>query len=132
MKIFVDTNILLDVFCNRKDFVEESSKIIKLCETNIIEGYISTLSIANIAYILRKELEREKLKSIISKLELIFRIQDLKADDLKKATEFDIKDFEDAIQVACAKRAKTQFIITRNIKDFKNSPIPAIKPEDFC
>ena len=102
MKIFVDTNILLDVLCNRKDFVEESSKIIKLCETNIIEGYISTLSIANIAYILRKELEREKLKSIISKLELIFRIQDLKADDLKKATEFDIKDFEDAIQVACA------------------------------
>ncbi len=132
MKIFVDTNILLDVLCNRKDFVEESSKIIKLCETNIIEGYISTLSIANIAYILRKELEREKLKSIISKLELIFRIQDLKADDLKKATEFDTKDFEDAIQVACAKRAKTQFIITRNIKDFKNSPIPAITPEDFC
>lgn len=86
MKIIIDTNIILDVLCNRKDFVNDSLKIFKLCETRQIQGCISALSIANIVYIMRKELDFSKIKEILSKLSLIFEIIDLESDDLIKAS----------------------------------------------
>ena len=82
MKLLIDTNIVLDVLCNRKGFVENSSKIFKLCETKKLEGYLSAISIPNIAYILRNELSVKKLKSIIIKLNIIFSIIELKPNDL--------------------------------------------------
>lgn len=131
MKLLIDTNIVLDVLCNRKGFVENSSKVFKLCETKKLDGYLSAISVPNIAYILRKELSIEKLKSIIVKLNIIFSIIELKPNDLILATDLDFKDYEDALQSVCAKRIKADFIITRNTKDFKNSPVKAITPEQL-
>ena len=74
MKVLIDTNIILDVLCNRKEFVDDSLKIFKLCEIKKITGYISTLSIANIVYIMRKELDSKMVKDILEKLTLIFEI----------------------------------------------------------
>ena len=131
MKLLIDTNIVLDVLCNRKGFVENSSKVFKLCETKKFDGYLSAISVPNIAYILRKELSIEKLKSIIVKLNIIFSIIELKTNDLIFATDLDFKDYEDALQSVCAKRIKADFIITRNTKNFKNSPVKAITPEQL-
>lgn len=131
MKVLIDTNIILDVLCNCKDFVEESSKVFKLCEVKKIMGYISALSIDNIVYIMRKELDTEKVKEILEKLSLIFEVVDLKADDLKRASSLDFKDYEDAIQSAQANRIKANYIITRNIKDYNKSKVTAIKPSEL-
>ena len=60
MKVLIDTNVILDVLCNRVDIAEASSKVWKYCEVDKLEGYISALSIPNIVYILRKELTPEK------------------------------------------------------------------------
>ena len=68
MKILIDTNVILDVLCDRTDFVESSSKIWKLCEVEKIDGYISALSIPNIVYILRKELTPEKSIQYLKKM----------------------------------------------------------------
>lgn len=84
MRILVDTNIILDVLCKRNDFVETSSKIWKLCETEQIDGCISAVSIPNIVYILRKELTPEKTCQIIHQIMMIFEVIELKASDLKK------------------------------------------------
>ena len=62
MKVLIDTNVILDVLCNRKMFVEDSLKIFKLSETKQIDGYISALSIANIIYIMRKQ--RIKMRKV--------------------------------------------------------------------
>ncbi len=131
MKVLIDTNIILDVLCNRDDFADYSAKIFKLCEVKKITGYISALSIPNIVYIMRKELDSDKVKEILDKLTLIFSIVDLKGDDLKKATMLDFKDYEDAIQSAQANRIKANYIITRNLKDFTNSKVTAIKPSEL-
>lgn len=131
MKVLIDTNIILDVLCNRKEFVEASAKVFKLCEVKKIDGYISALSIPNIVYIMRKELDSEKIKEILEKLSLIFTIADLKADDTKKAAYMNFKDYEDALQSACAARLKMNFIVTRNIRDFTNSKVTAITPSEL-
>jgi predicted nucleic acid-binding protein len=131
VKILIDTNIILDVLCNRADFVEHSSNVWKICETAQVEGYICALSVPNIVYILRKELTAEKTEDIIKKLLLIFRIADLTAKDITCAAKMHLSDFEDALQISCASRIKAQYIVTRNVKDFVDSPIAAVKPSEF-
>ena len=131
MKIIIDTNIILDVLCNRKDFVNDSLKIFKLCETRQIQGCISALSIANIVYIMRKELDFSKMKEILSKLSLIFEIIDLESDDLIKASLLNFNDYEDSIQSVQASRVKADYIVTRNVKDFNNSRVLALKPNEL-
>ena len=131
MKVLIDTNVILDVLCRREGFFDASSKVIKYCEVNKLEGVISALSIPNIVYIMRKELDNEKVKEVIGKLQLIFTVADLKSDDIKKTLSMDFNDFEDALQSACASRIKADYIVTRNIRDFKNSKVTAIKPTEL-
>lgn len=131
MKVLVDTNIILDVLCNRLEFVEASSKVWKLCELDIIDGFISALSVTNIVYILRKELTPQKTQEMINIIALIFKIVDLKAVDLKNASDMYSSDFEDAVQISQANRIGADYIIARNIRDFKESKVSAVKPVDF-
>lgn len=131
MKILIDTNVILDILCNRPDFVENSSKVWKYCEIDKAKGYISALSVPNIVYIMRKELTPEKTRQLIQQIMMIFDVTDLKISDLKNAADMLTCDFEDAVQMCCAERIKADYIITRNIRDFKNSKVPALKPSEF-
>ena len=131
MRVLVDTNVILDVLCNRAEFVEASATIWKYCELKKIEGCISALSVPNIVYILRKELAPERTSELIEQLFLIFSVTELRADDLKKAAKLRFSDYEDALQSVSAERIDADFIITRNIKDFQNSKVMAIKPSEL-
>ncbi|MBP0977523.1 MAG: PIN domain-containing protein [Oscillospiraceae bacterium] len=131
MKVLVDTNVILDVLCNRADFVEDSSKIWKYCELDKIEGYISALSVPNIVYILRKELDPGKTSKLINQITMIFKIADLKSSDLKNAADMLSSDYEDALQMCQASRINADYIVTRNIRDFRESKVPAMKPAEL-
>lgn len=131
MKVLIDTNVVLDVLCKREGFYEDAARIMKYCEVNKITGVISALTTPNIVYIMRKELDAQKTRDVIEKLQLVFTIADLKSDDIKKALSMNFKDFEDALQSACASRIKADYIITRNIRDFINSKVTAIKPTEL-
>ena len=131
MKVLIDTNIILDLLCNRDGFAEDAARLFKLCETKQIEGYVSALSIPNIVYIMRKELDGERISAIIQTLSSILTIADLKGGDMLKAAALPMNDFEDALQSVCAARIRASYIVTRNLKDFANSQIPAIKPDEL-
>ena len=122
MKILVDTNVILDVLCNRPEFVEASSKVWKYCEVDQIEGYISALSVPNIV---------QKTEQLIQQITMIFKIVDLRSSDLKAAAEMFTSDYEDALQMCQANRIGADYIITRNIRDFKDSKVPALKPSEL-
>lgn len=131
MKVLIDTNVILDVLCSRAEFLEASSRVWKYCEINKLSVVISALSVPNIVYILRKELDPDKTKEIIDRILLIFDVAELKAEDLRKAAEMKTSDFEDAIHMCCADRINADFIVTRNIRDFVSSPVPAVKPSEL-
>lgn len=128
MKVLVDTNVILDVLCNRKEFVADSLRVFQCCEAQRITGYISALSIPNIVYIMRKELDQEKIREILHTLTMVFSVVELREGDLLKAAELPFDDYEDAIQSTCAARVRADHIVTRNEKDFENSPMPAVSP----
>ncbi len=131
MRLLIDGNILLDVLQKREPHYEDSAKIWKMCETDIAEGYVSALTFANLVYVMRKELDAEKISEVNKKLSLIFSFEDLTASDINTATELQRDDFEDEIQAATAKRIHADYIITRNVKDFKKSEVIAFTPEEF-
>ena len=131
MKILVDTNVILDVLTERKPFAENAAKIFKLCEVKRIVGYISALSVPNIVYIMRKELDTERIAEVLRQLSLIFSFVDLKAADLIKASGLNFGDYEDALQSVAASRIHADYIVTRNVKDFNGSKVMAVKPEEL-
>ncbi len=131
MKVLVDTNVILDVLCDRKEFVADSLRVFQCCEAQHITGYISALSIPNIVYIMRKKLDSERIREILHTLTMVFSVVELREADLLKAAELPFGDYEDAIQSVCAARVRADYIVTRNEKDFVNSPVLAIIPTNL-
>ncbi len=131
MRLLIDGNILLDVLQKREPHFEASTKIWKLCETEQAEGFVSALTLANLVYIMRKELVPETIEDILKKLSLIFRFADLCAGDLSHAAAMHWNDFEDAVQAVTAERIHAEYLITRNVRDFKQSIVPAFTPSEF-
>ena len=131
MKLLIDANILLDVLMKREPHYSDSALIWKLCETEQVEGYVSALTIANLMYIMRKELTPEAIEDVLKKLSLIFRITELTPQDIKKAAEMKWHDFEDSIQSVTAERIHADAIITRNIRDYHHSRVTAYTPSEY-
>lgn len=131
MKLLIDANILLDVLQNREPYVQASSVIWKLCETEKAKGYVSALTFANLVYIMRKELEPKKIEETLQALSLIFEFVDFSASDLSRAAELNWDDFEDAVQSVTADRVHADYIITRNVRDFTKSKVIAFAPSEL-
>ena len=131
MRLLIDGNIILDVLQNREPHVKDSSKIWKLCETGQVEGFVSTLTFANLVYVMRRELNAEAIEQTLRILMLIFRFAELNEWDLLKAAEARWTDYEDALQAAAADRIHADYLITRNEKDFSESNVPALSPKEF-
>ncbi len=131
MRLLIDGNILLDVLQKRAPYYDDSAKIWKMCETNLAEGHVSVLTFANLVYVMRKELDAEGIGNILKRLSLIFTFDDLNALDISTAADMQGDDFEDAVQTATAKRIHADYIITRNVKDFKKSNVMALTPSEF-
>lgn len=131
MVLLIDANIILDVLLNRPDFVKDSAMIWKLCETEQMKGYVSTLTFANLVYIMRKQLDPEKIEDVFHKLNLIFEFADFSVSDMTHAAELNWKDFEDAVQSVTAERIHADYIITRNVRDFSKSRVMAFTPSEL-
>lgn len=131
MRLLIDANVVLDVLQKREPYWKDSSVIWKLCETEQAEGYVSTLTFANLMYVMRRELDPAQIRDVLDKLRLIFRFADFTAADLEKAAEMGWDDFEDAIQAATAERIMADSIITRNVRDFRNSKVIAFTPSEY-
>lgn len=131
MVLLIDANIILDVLLNRPDYVKDSAMIWKLCETEQMKGYVSTLTFANLVYIMRKQLDPEKIEDVFHKLNLIFEFADFSVSDLTHAADLNWNDFEDAVQSVTAERIHADYIITRNVRDFSKSRVMAFTPPEL-
>ena len=131
MVLLIDANIILDVLLNRTEFVKDSSLIWKLCETEKAKGYLSSLTFANLVYIMRKQLDPEKIGDVFRKLNLIFEFVDFSVSDLTRAVEMKWPDFEDVVQSVTADRVHADYIITRNVRDFSGSRVIAFTPAEL-
>ena len=132
MRLLLDTNIILDVLEYREPHYATSARILRLCEQRAVTGYISTLTFANIVYIMRKNLDAVKILQIYGALNEFLYIVDTTNDDVKNAADLKWTDFEDAVQSVIAERIGVTYIVTRNTKDYVDSNVSSISPREFC
>jgi predicted nucleic acid-binding protein len=131
-KIFIDTNIVIDLLSRRKPFYEEAANLFSLADKKIIELSISSLTIANTAYTLLKQTDAKSAKEILRKLRLIVNILSLDDKIIGIAlNDNSFPDFEDGLQYFTALENDQDIIITRNLKDFKNSVLPVMTAGQF-
>ena len=131
MKLFLDTNIVIDVIANREPFVKDSRIILNLCETGKADGIISALTLCTISYVLRKFATPGMMRTKLRDLRNILTPIDLSVSLLDKAIASSITDFEDAVQFYTASYSDADVIITRNIKHFPQDNIPVLTPMEF-
>jgi predicted nucleic acid-binding protein len=131
-KLFVDTNIVIDLLSRREPYYDEAATLFSLADKNQVELSISSLTIANTSYVLLGQMDSAKAKSILRKLRLIVKILPLDDKIVGLALNDEaFSDFEDGLQYFTAIENGQETIITRNLKDFKNSKLPAITAKQF-
>ena len=131
MRILVDTNILID-WVSHRDNYQNAREIVYLCANREIEGCIAAHSVTNMFYILRRNLGLAERKTLFDTISRIFAIMPVDEQKLRAAVNnADFKDFEDCLQMECAKEFGADYIVTRNVSDFVNSSINAVEPMDF-
>ena len=131
-KILIDTNVLLDYLLEREPFFEDAKKVIMLCTEGNTKGCIAAHSISNMFFILRKDYTTEERREILFNLCEIFDVEGIdKIKLLFGLVNDNFSDFEDCLQMECAKSYGAEYIVTRNVSDYSVSNIKAIKPSDY-
>ena len=131
-KIFLDTNIVIDLLAKREPFYMSAAQLFSLADKKKLQLFVSALTFANINYILLKGRKPEEAKLILRKLKMLVNIISLddKVVDLS-LNDNDFKDFEDSLQYFSALENGIDIIVTRNLKDFQKSKIPVLTAGQF-
>ena len=131
-RLLIDTNVLLDYLLEREPFFEDAKEIMKLCADGKTKACIAAHSITNMFFILRKDFNEKERREVLSSLCSIFDIEGIdKAKLVSGLANEDFSDFEDCLQMECAKAYGADYIVSRNITDYSASEIKAIEPKDY-
>ncbi len=130
-KIFIDTDIILDLLANRKSFYLPAAQVFSLADNGKLHIHVSSLTLATLYYLLSKDSGQEKAKKILFKFKSIVTVLPVDNKTIELALSSDFKGFEDGVQYFCAIESKCSAILTRNIIDYKHSQIPIMTAESF-
>ena len=131
MKLFLDTNVLIDLVANRKPWVESVLMIFELANQHKVRLIAADCSFINIVYICRKIVSVDDLYKTLIDLQNYVNVTYVGSDILNQSLRSQWRDFEDCVQNLVAVREHADFIITRNVKDFKDTVIPVLSPSEF-
>lgn len=129
-QLLLDTDVILDALFDRKPYSEAAIRVLDLCEKKQIKGYITPVCLSNTYYLLRRTASHKKVIEHLKELMKILEIAAIDKEIIKKALESKFNDFEDALQnFAAEKHSKISVLLTRNLKDYKNSNLAVATPE---
>jgi len=129
VKVLFDTNVVLDVLLDRQPYAEASAVVWAAVETGLSTGMLAAHAVTTIHYLLRKEGGNTKASRIITKILRVFGVAGVDGGVVQEALQLPLADFEDAVTAAAARLAGCDFIVTRDPKGFRGSPVRGLTPE---
>jgi predicted nucleic acid-binding protein len=132
VKLFLDTNVLLDVLADRAPYSSDAAAILSCVERGDAQGFIAAHTATTLFYLLEKSLGLRKAKAALADLLKLVEVVPVDHDRLLHAMAMDWKDFEDAVQAACAAKAEADHFVTRNPSDFGGSNLSVITPAELA
>lgn len=131
MKVFLDTNVVMDFLAKRMPFFEDASLIVDMGYRKEICMIISALTFINVAYILRKVYPQELVMAKLKSLAEICLISPIDDEAIMNGIQMQAKDFEDSVQYLSALKCDAEVIVTRDVKGFEKMPIRVMTPAAF-
>lgn len=131
MRVLIDTNVVLDFLQARSPFVEDAVKLFEKIDAGEVEGFIAATTITNIYYIIRKAAGAIMAQDAITQILTDLQICAVDRNVLEQANALNFRDFEDAVQYACAIAYKVDAIVTRDLSGFVDAEIPIISPGEI-
>ena len=131
MKLFLDTNVILDVLADRSPFADEAARVLSAIERGDAEGFIAAHTVTTLFYLLQRSLGLRKAKRALADLLKLLEVVPVDHDRLLQALAMNWKDFEDAVQAACAAKAEVDYLVTRNPSDFSGSDLDVVTPAEL-
>lgn len=131
LDLFVDTNIVLDHVGRREPFYQLSRKVLLLGVVGEARTFINTNMLADMIYLLRKDYGSAGAQRLVRENLSFLQVVGVSPDDASMALKAEWSDFEDCLVARCAEKVQADFIVTRNVKDFSRSMVPAISPADL-
>jgi predicted nucleic acid-binding protein len=128
VRILIDCNVLLDVMARREPHYGYSARVLDACERGI-HGAVAWHTLATAAYL---SADQQAARDFFRALLRFIAVPGTDTNSAQLAVDLPFEDFEDALQSASAQKFQADFVVTRNVEDFKHSPVPAMTPEDFC
>ena len=131
MRLFIDTNIMLDLLGERVPFYDSIAKIATLADKGEVSLIVSSLSYPTVFYLLSKYESKDKVREKLRKFKIISEVSGVDETIIEKGLNSTFTDFEDSLQYFCALKSECKVLITRNQKDFKESSIPVMSADEF-
>lgn len=130
--VLVDANVILDYVTTREPYYHDAYKVIDMCHSGHVKGYLAFHSVSVIWYVLRKFMPDTERRLWLKRILQVLQVTGASHESVLKAVDMDkFTDFEDCLQDRCAESIGAQYIVTNNVKDFRESVIAAITPHDF-
>ena len=128
-RILVDVNVVLDVLLDRAPRAEASAAVWAAVESGRVEGALAAHAVTTIHYLARKGIGATKAARMISSILRVFRVAAVDHSCIQEALQLPCPDFEDAVTAAAARSAGCDYVVTRDPKGFRGSPVRPLTPE---
>jgi predicted nucleic acid-binding protein len=128
LRVLIDINVLMDVLQKREPFFDASAQVLSLVENSQIEGFISAHSVTTLMYLLTKDKSQAAAKVILTSMLQFLKIIKVDQSTIEQALNLTCKDFEDAVQMIAALQSNFDYLVTRNPRDYSNSPVFVLQP----
>lgn len=129
-KIFLDTNVVIDLLDKREAFYKAAVDIFTLAYKKKIFLYVSPMTYATASYLLRKR-GPEQTKLLLRNFRQLSRVTTADEKVVDEALASSFVDYEDGLQYYSALSKNVEVIVTRNVKDFSSSKLPVMTPDEF-
>jgi predicted nucleic acid-binding protein len=128
MKLLIDINVLLDFALKRLPWGQDARDLFAHIERGRAVGYLAPHTVATAHYLIGRAENRQVADTAIAGFLSIFDVAPVSRADFQRAVGLGWRDFEDAVQAVCAENVGADFIISRDLPDFRESKIPAREP----
>lgn len=127
--MLLDTDVLLDVALDRHPHVRHSAALLSRLEQMPPVAFVAWHSLANFHYLVRAHASDHSARRFLAELTRFVTVAPSDGNAFRYAAALDLRDFEDALQVGAARAVGADRIVTRNRRDYRGSPIPAVSPK---
>jgi predicted nucleic acid-binding protein len=129
--VLIDLNVILDVLQRREPFYVTSARVLACAETNLIEGWVAAHSVTTLFYLVARHQSAERARVVIGELLSFLSVAAIDQAVIEQALTLPYDDFEDAVQMMAAVQVDAQYLVTRDLRDYRDGPLPAIQPAEL-